>query len=208
MIPAAAATQKTRRRATSRSYSGNAVRRWRTTKAIPAASATAARPAASAPSPGTGARLMASTRAATSTTERTPPRSSTGSEVSWTWLGTYTSARARATAASGRVTRKTAPHQTWSSSAPADSGPSAAMAPPMPDHSAMALVRRGPAHSAVTRASVVGKARPADTPPARRATASTPTDGAQAASTEAGTASTTPSTSIYLRPWRSPSAPR
>ena len=39
---------------------------------------------------------------------------------------------------------------------PAASGPSAAMAPPTPDHSAMHLVRGGPSHSAVISASVVG----------------------------------------------------
>ena len=35
-------------------------------------------------------------------------------------------------------------------------GPRDEMAPPMPDHSAMARVRAGPDHKAVIRASVVG----------------------------------------------------
>ena len=40
------------------------------------------------PLPGTGAKLIASTSAATSTIERMPPRLSTGSVVSLTWAGT------------------------------------------------------------------------------------------------------------------------
>ena len=35
-------------------------------------------------------------------------------------------------------------------------GPRAVMAPPIPDHRAMALIRAGPDHSAVIRARVVG----------------------------------------------------
>ena len=43
-----------------------------------------------------------------------------------------------------------------SSSAPETSGPSAAIAPPMADHSAIDFVRPGPDQSAVISASVVG----------------------------------------------------
>jgi hypothetical protein len=41
---------------------------------------------------------------------------------------------------------------------------------------------------------------PADSPPSTRARASTPTDGAHAATMEIGTDSTTPRTSMSLRP--------
>src|SRR5208337_224130 len=51
-------------------------------------------------------------------------------------------------------------------------GPSRAVAPPMPDHSAIALVRAGPDQSAVISSSVVGKAMPAATPPSKRAATS------------------------------------
>jgi hypothetical protein len=57
-------------------------------------------------------------------------------------------------------------------------------------------------------ASVVGYAMPAATPPNTRAAASTPTLGAHAARRLAGIDSTTPSSSIILRPYRSPNAPR
>jgi hypothetical protein len=126
------------------------------TKAIPAVRATAASPITSAASLGTGAKLIERTSDATRTTERMPPRLSTGSVVSLTWLGTKATAISRATPASGRVIKNTDPHQKWSSSAPAASGPSAAMAPPMPDHSAIDRVRAGPDHRAVISASVVG----------------------------------------------------
>ena len=85
-----------------------------------------------------------------------PPRLSTGSEVSFTWLGTSSIASTSATTASGSVSRKTEPHAWCSSSAPDSSGPSAEIAPPRPDHSAIERVRAGPDHSAVINASVVG----------------------------------------------------
>ena len=110
MIPAHAATQKMRRPATCRSYSGFAARRWRRTKATPAARARTASPATSAPSLGTGAKLMARITAPTSSAERRPPRLSTGSVDSLTWAGTSLAASSTATTASGRVTRKTEPH--------------------------------------------------------------------------------------------------
>ena len=52
--------------------------------------------------------------------------------------------------------RKTEPHSKCSSSAPESSGPSAAIAPPSADQSAIEFVRAGPDHSAVISASVVG----------------------------------------------------
>ena len=113
-----------------------------------------------------------------------------------------------ATTASGSVMRKTDPHSNSVSSAPATSGPSAAIAPPSADHSAMDFVRAGPDHSAVISASVVGYAIPAASPPPTRATNSTSSDGANAASSDIGIASAVPRTSIILRPWRSPRAPR
>ncbi len=66
---------------------GSCARRCRRKKATPAASAIAARPSTSAPSFGTGAKLIARISAPTSTTDRMPPRLSTGSVVSLTWRG-------------------------------------------------------------------------------------------------------------------------
>ena len=80
------------------------------------------------------------------------------------------------------------------------SGPSAAMAPPSADQSAIDLVLAGPAQSAVISARVVGKAMPAATPPSRRAMKSTSIEGARPASSEAGIESPMPSSSIILRP--------
>ncbi len=77
---------------------------------MPAASAIAARPSARALAFGMGAKLMARTSAAISTTETIPPKLSTGSEVSLTCPGTNRSANTIATAASGSVIRNTEPH--------------------------------------------------------------------------------------------------
>ena len=133
---------------------------------------------------------------------------STGSDVSLTWLGTNRKAITSATTASGSVTRKTDPHQNSSRSAPETSGPSAAIAPPSADQSAIDFVLAGPAQSAVIRASVVGYAMPAAIPPPTRATNSTSSEGAYAASTENGIASAVPRISSSFRPYRSPIAPR
>ena len=83
----------------------------------------ATRPRTSAPSFGTGAKLIARTTAAINRTERMPPRLSTGSVVSFTWAGTRRSAKTSATTASGSVSRKTEPHQKCSSNRPESSGP-------------------------------------------------------------------------------------
>ena len=83
---------------------------------------------------------------------------------------------------------------------PDASGPSAAIAAPSPDHSAIERVRAAPDQSAVINASVVGNAIPAASPPAMRASTSTSTAGEYAAASDAGIASTVPSTSIILRP--------
>jgi hypothetical protein len=56
---------------------------------------------------GTVAKLIASTSAPMNSTNRIPPRLSTGSVASLTWAGTNTQAIVSATSASGRVTRKT-----------------------------------------------------------------------------------------------------
>jgi hypothetical protein len=95
---------------------------------------------------------------------------------------------------------KTEPQSKWSSSAPESSGPRAEIAPPSPDQSAIAFVRGGPDQRAVISASVVGNAMPAASPPSRRATKSTSTEGAKAASSAAGIANEVPRTSISLRP--------
>ena len=52
--------------------------------------------------------------------------------------------------------KNTEPQWNCVSRAPAKSGPSAEIAPPSPDHSAIARVRSLPDHSAVIKASVVG----------------------------------------------------
>ncbi len=88
MIPAQAATQKMRRPATCRSYSGLRTRSWRMAKAITAASAIDTSPITRVVLSGTGAKLIARISAETKTTERMPPRLSTGLSVSLTWAGT------------------------------------------------------------------------------------------------------------------------
>jgi hypothetical protein len=200
MIPAHAATQNTRRPAMSRSYSGLGARRSRNAKPAKAAAATAARPSVSVPLFGTGAKLIARISAATRTTERIPPRLSTGSVASLTWAGTNFAAIGRATATRGSVMTNTDPHENCSSSAPATRGPSEAIAPPSADQSAIDFVRAAPDHSAVISASVVGYAIPAESPPSTRAPKSTPSLGANVASRQAGTDSAMPRRSINLRP--------
>src|SRR3954453_9951834 len=103
---------------------------------------------------------------------------------------------------------KTDPQSNPVSSAPDSRGPSAEIAPPSAHHRAIAFVRSGPDHSAVIRASVVGKAIPAANPPTRRAAKRTAREGANAAGREAGVAIAGPAISIILRPYRSPSAPK
>ena len=149
---------------------------------------------------GTAAKLIPRINAPTRAIESTPPRWSTGSIVSLTWLGTSTSAITRAIPASGSVSRKTDPHQKCSSRIPEQSGPSAESAPPIAAQSAIDLVRAGPDQSAVISASVVGYAIPAASPPSTRAPNSTSIDGAQAARQSAGTVSTMPRISRSLRP--------
>src|SRR4051794_41178704 len=169
-------------------------------KAISAATAIAASPSASVPLFGTGAKLIERISAATSTTERMPPGLSTGSVVSLTCAGTNLAAIGNAITTSGRVITNTDPQSKLSSSAPATSGPSDAIAPPSADHSAIDFVRPGPDHSAAISASVVGYAIPADKPPSTRAPNSTSSLGANAASRHAGTDSPMPSSNSSLRP--------
>src|SRR3954467_12586688 len=172
-----------------------------------AATAIAASPSANVPLLGTGAKLIERMSAATRTTDSTPPRLSTGSVASLTWAGTTFAASGNATTTRGSVIRKTEPQSTCSSSAPATSGPSDAIAPPSADQSAMDFVRPGPDHSAAMSASVVGYAIPADSPPSTRAPKSTTSLGANAASKHAGTDSARPSSSMSLPPSRPRSAP-
>src|SRR4051795_4122304 len=173
-----------------------------------AASAIAASPSANVPLLGTGAKLIERMSAATRTTDSTPPRLSTGSVASLTWAGTTFAASGSATTTRGSVIRKTEPQSNCSSSAPATSGPSDAIAPPSADQSAIDFVRPGPDHSAAISASVVGYAMPADSPPSTRAPKSTTSLGANEASRHAGTESAMPSSNSSLRPYRSPTAPR
>ena len=128
--------------------------------------------------------------------------------VSFTCAGTKRIAITSAISASGRVITKTEPQSNSVSSAPAASGPSDEIAAPSADQSAIEWVRAGPDQSAVINARVVGKAIPAETPPTSRATNRTSTEGANAATRQAGIESPTPRISSRLRPWRSPTAPR
>ena len=149
---------------------------------------------------GSGANVIAATTAPIITADSTPPRWSTGSVPSPTWLGSRRNARTRATRASGTVTRKGEPHQNLSRNSPDTSGPSAAIAPPRADQRAMDRVRFWPDHSAVMRASVVGNAIPAARPPTTRAPTRNQMSGAHAASMEAGMAIAVPMRSSSLRP--------
>jgi len=90
MIPAPAATEKIRRLATCRSYSGTLAWCCRMKKAVPAVAAVAVSPRVKAPLFGVAARLIASTSVAMNRIDRTPPGLSTGALVSLTWLGTKT----------------------------------------------------------------------------------------------------------------------
>jgi hypothetical protein len=112
-------------------------------------------------------------------TDKMPPRLSTGSVVSLTRLGTHMTANTMATTASGKVARNTEPHEKCSNRKPATNGPHAVMAPPRPDQSAIDLVRPDPDQSAVISAS---------------------TEGAKAANRDVGMASAVPMSSINLRP--------
>ena len=150
--------------------------------------------APASPLSGTGAKLIARISAPTSTTERMPPRLSTGSVVSLTWRGHEAPAPCTsATTASGSVTRKTEPHQKCSSRAPATSGPSAAIAPPIADHSAIDLrpARARPQRGDQRQRRRVGHAgrEAAERPGRRRARRRT---GAYAASRQAGIDSAMP----------------
>ncbi len=104
----------------------------------------------------TGQKLIERIRAPTSTTETIPPRLSTGSVASLTWLGTKYTAIPSAMIASGMVTRKTDPQSKYSRRIPLTSGPSAAKPPPMADHRAIDLVRLRPDQRAAISAKVVG----------------------------------------------------
>ena len=70
----------------------------------------------------------------------------------------------------------------------------------MPDQRAIDFVRPGPAQRAVIKASVVGNAMPAESPPSTRAPKRTSSEGAQAASRQAGIERAMPRMSISLRP--------
>ena len=132
---------------------GLAAQRCRHTKAAVAARAINPKSGDESALPGTGARLIDSTRPATSTTEEDAAEVVDG-------FARLMTARAPAPTPSveprprAEVIRKTDPHQNCPSSQPATSGPSEAMAPPSADHRAIDFVRPEPDH-AVINASVV-----------------------------------------------------
>ncbi len=113
----------------------------------------------------------------------------------------------KATNARGKVIKNTEPQSLKLNRYPEIMGPRAAMAAPIPDHRAMALVRFCPDHRAVIRASVVGKAIPAAKPPMIRAKIRISMEGAKPAMMEEGMASRVPRISIIFLPWWSPRAP-
>ncbi len=156
MIPAHAATQNVGRATIGRSYSGLSARRSCRRNSGAAITAITNSTSAVVSMPFTGQKLIARISVPTRTTETMPPRLSTGSVVSFTWLGTNHTAIASAITASGIVTRKTDPQSKCSSRIPLTSGPSAAKPPPIADQSAIDFVRARPDHSAVMSASVVG----------------------------------------------------
>ena len=134
------------------------------------------------------------------TTDRTPPRWSTGSLVSPACRGSHRPARRTTSTAIGTETRNTDPHQKLPSSSPPSRGPSAEQPPPIPDHSAIARVRAPPRNSPVISDRVIGYSSPAATPPLTRAAISTVPLGAHAASSDAGTDKAAPSIMAGLRP--------
>ena len=156
MIPATAATQKTRREAMSRSYSGFATRRWRITNATPATIAMANRTSARRPSFGTGAKLMPRIDRPDEHRRQDPAQVVD-------LLGRLVDVRRHE--ADGHDQRDDgewegdeedgAPLE-CSRRNPDTSGPNDAIAPPSADHRAIDRVRPGPDHSAAMRASVVG----------------------------------------------------
>ena len=157
MIPAHAATQNVRREATSRSYSG--IRRPPLAEENATSAATAIAASTSVQRP-----LVRHGREVDREDQRADEDEREDAAEVVHRLGRLvdvardeaSTAMTRATAASGRVTRKTEPHQKCSSSAPATSGPSAATPPPIADQRAIDFVRPGPDQSAVISASVVG----------------------------------------------------
>src|SRR5215217_161583 len=120
------------------------------------------------------------------TTDRVPPRWSTGSVVSPAWRGTHRAASTTTSAAIGTLGRNTDPHQKRPSSSPPIRGPSAEQPPPIPDHNAIARMRAPPRNSPVISDRVIGYSSPAATPPLTRATISTVALGTHAASSDAG----------------------
>ena len=154
MMPAQAATQKIRRPAMCRSNNGETARRCRHTNSDaghqrrrPRTERHGCRHREPA------AKLIASTNDATSTIDMHPAEivDRIGGLVHVGGHQHDRHASARRTA-SGAVTRNTELHAKWSSSQPDSNDPSAATAPPIADHSAIALVRAGPFHSAVISA--------------------------------------------------------
>src|SRR4029453_4961490 len=142
------------------------------------------------------------------TTDRPPPRWSTGWVVSPRCRGRHRPPSTTTSTAIGTLGRNTDPHQKRPSSSPPSRGPNAEQPPPMPDHNAIARVRAPPRNSPVISDRVIGYSSPAATPPLTRATIRTVALGAHAASSDAGIDKAPPSIMAGLRPHRPASAPR
>ena len=133
-----------------------AARFCRITNAATPAAATSASPSATVPAFGTAAKLIASTNAEIMTTEMIPPKLSTGSVASLMCAGTNSDGHHEGNDRERQREQEDGPPPEMLQQVPAASGPSAEMAPPKADHSAIDRVRAGPDHSAVINASVVG----------------------------------------------------
>src|SRR4029453_11190512 len=95
------------------------------------------------------------------TTDRPPPRWSTGSLDSPACRGSHRPASTTTSTAIGTDGRNTDPHQKWPSNSPPIKGPSAEQPPPIPDHNAIARVRAPPRNSPVINDRVIGYSSPA-----------------------------------------------
>ncbi len=110
-------------------------------------------------------------------------------------------------AAIGTLTRKTEPHQKWSSSQPPMIGPSGRPSAEAADITPTALVRSSGANSEGSTDSASGVTRAAPTPMTARAAITVSTSPASAPTTEPARKTPSPAISIRRRPNRSPSSP-
>ncbi len=141
------------------------------------------------------------------TVESRAPRRSGRSPRGFFDSGTSTTAAVSASAATGRLIRKIAPHQKWFSMKPPRSGP---VAKPRALTAAQMPIARGCSSGAkicITTARVVVMSSAPPTPIPARAAINCPVDWASPAISEPAPNSTSPAISIFLRPYRSAALP-